>query len=281
MSGWAAGTGTERSSGPQRARLLATAARDTDASPVDVLSGPDVAAHVVRGGLQRGAGFLAINLLTGLTAIVLLRYLGVEDFGRYGTVMALLAIVQGVSDAGLVDDRVARAGSPLGRRGGASCSRTCWACGSCSRRPGSSPRSGFAAVAGYDATCSCSAPRSPGAGVLLAQRAGGDAPAAGGGDAERPPDSQRGACASCSCALGFLGLVVAGASLAALLQRPSSPPRSSSWLIDAAARSRRHRPRPRRAGRPTTTARARADVTLPLAVSGGPQRPLLPRSSWS
>jgi O-antigen/teichoic acid export membrane protein len=77
------------------------AARDTDASPADVLSGPDVAAHVVRGGLQRGAGFLAINLLTGVTAIVLLRHLGVEDFGRYGIVMALLAIVQGVSDAGL------------------------------------------------------------------------------------------------------------------------------------------------------------------------------------
>jgi O-antigen/teichoic acid export membrane protein len=77
------------------------AARDTDASPVDVLSGPDVASHVVRGGLQRAGGFVAINLLTGLTAIVLLRHLGVEDFGRYGIVMALLAIVQGVSDAGL------------------------------------------------------------------------------------------------------------------------------------------------------------------------------------
>jgi O-antigen/teichoic acid export membrane protein len=69
--------------------------------PADVLSGPDVAAHVMRGGMQRAAGFVAVNLLTALAAVLLLRHLGVPDFGRYGTVMALLAIVQGVSDAGL------------------------------------------------------------------------------------------------------------------------------------------------------------------------------------
>jgi O-antigen/teichoic acid export membrane protein len=34
-------------------------------------------------------------------AVLLLRHLGVDDFGRYGTVMALLGIVQGISDAGL------------------------------------------------------------------------------------------------------------------------------------------------------------------------------------
>ena len=34
-------------------------------------------------------------------AIVLLRYLGVDEFGRFGTVMALLALVQGLTDAGL------------------------------------------------------------------------------------------------------------------------------------------------------------------------------------
>jgi O-antigen/teichoic acid export membrane protein len=41
------------------------------------------------------------NLATILGAVVLLRYLGVEDFGRYGTVLALVGIVQGISDAGL------------------------------------------------------------------------------------------------------------------------------------------------------------------------------------
>jgi O-antigen/teichoic acid export membrane protein len=36
-----------------------------------------------------------------VTAALLLRYLGVEDFGRYATVMALVGIVAGVTDAGL------------------------------------------------------------------------------------------------------------------------------------------------------------------------------------
>jgi O-antigen/teichoic acid export membrane protein len=73
----------------------------TDGPPPDLLSGADVATHVVRGGLQRAGGFIAVNVLTALAAVLLLRHLGVDDFGRYGTVMALLAIVQGVSDAGL------------------------------------------------------------------------------------------------------------------------------------------------------------------------------------
>ncbi len=65
------------------------------------LGGDDVGARVVRGGAQRTAGFVLTNLLTAAGAILLLRHLGVEDFGRFGTVMALLAIVQGISDAGL------------------------------------------------------------------------------------------------------------------------------------------------------------------------------------
>jgi O-antigen/teichoic acid export membrane protein len=56
---------------------------------------------VVHGGLQRAIGFGAVNLITAAAAVLLLRHLGVASFGRYGTVMALLTIVQGVSDAGL------------------------------------------------------------------------------------------------------------------------------------------------------------------------------------
>jgi O-antigen/teichoic acid export membrane protein len=67
----------------------------------DSLSGPDVARQVVLGGVQRTAGFVVVNLLTLAAAVLLLRHLGVREFGRYGTVMALLTIVQGVSDAGL------------------------------------------------------------------------------------------------------------------------------------------------------------------------------------
>lgn len=67
----------------------------------DVLSGHDVGPRVMRGGVQRTAGFVAVNLITAIGAVLVLRHLGVEDFGRYGTVLALLAVVQGISDAGL------------------------------------------------------------------------------------------------------------------------------------------------------------------------------------
>src|SRR5918998_739757 len=61
----------------------------------------DVGSRVVKGGFQRSAGFIATNLLSVAGAVLLLRYLGLEDFGRFGVVMALVNIVYGVSDAGL------------------------------------------------------------------------------------------------------------------------------------------------------------------------------------
>ena len=67
----------------------------------DALSADDVGVRVVRGGVHRSLGFLLTNLLSVVGAVLLLRYFSVEDFGRYGTVMALVNIVYGVSDAGL------------------------------------------------------------------------------------------------------------------------------------------------------------------------------------
>jgi O-antigen/teichoic acid export membrane protein len=67
----------------------------------DVLSGPDIAGRVVRGGALRAIGFGVVNLLGIASSIVLLRHLGVSDFGRYGTVVALVAIASGLADAGL------------------------------------------------------------------------------------------------------------------------------------------------------------------------------------
>lgn len=66
-----------------------------------VLSGPDIASRVVRGGALRAMGFGVVNLLGILSSVVLLRHLGVSDFGRYGTVIALVAIASGLADAGL------------------------------------------------------------------------------------------------------------------------------------------------------------------------------------
>ena len=73
----------------------------TPGAEPDVLSGPDIADRVVRGGALRAIGFGVVNVLGVVSSVVLLRHLGVSDFGRYGTVIALVAIVSGLADAGL------------------------------------------------------------------------------------------------------------------------------------------------------------------------------------
>jgi O-antigen/teichoic acid export membrane protein len=66
-----------------------------------VLAGEDLASRVVRGGLLRAVAYTVVNLLGLASSVVLLRHLGVADFGRYGTVVALVAIATGLADAGL------------------------------------------------------------------------------------------------------------------------------------------------------------------------------------
>ena len=73
----------------------------TPEAGADILSGPDIAGRVVRGGALRAIGFGVVNLLGVASSVVLLRHLGVSDFGRYGTVIALVAIASGLADAGL------------------------------------------------------------------------------------------------------------------------------------------------------------------------------------
>jgi O-antigen/teichoic acid export membrane protein len=57
---------------------------------------------VIRGGSLRTAGYIAGTALAAVASVFLLRYLGVADFGRYVTVMSVLAIVTGVTDVGLM-----------------------------------------------------------------------------------------------------------------------------------------------------------------------------------
>lgn len=67
----------------------------------DILRTPAAGGRLIRGSIVRAAGY-AVSLLLGVgTAVLLLRYLSVDDFGRYATVMALIGIVAGVTDAGL------------------------------------------------------------------------------------------------------------------------------------------------------------------------------------
>jgi len=77
------------------------ASAETPTNDIDVLSGEDVSQRVVRGGAVRFAGFGVVNLLGVVSAVILLRALGVSDFGRYGAVMALVAIAGGFADAGM------------------------------------------------------------------------------------------------------------------------------------------------------------------------------------
>lgn len=62
---------------------------------------PDAGAKAIHGGIIRGTGYAAGVALTAAASVLLLRYLGVVEFGRYVTVMSLIAVVSGITDAGL------------------------------------------------------------------------------------------------------------------------------------------------------------------------------------
>lgn len=55
----------------------------------------------IRGGILRVSGYVLGLLLSAISSILLLRYLGVVDFGRFTSVIALTAIMAGLTDAGL------------------------------------------------------------------------------------------------------------------------------------------------------------------------------------
>jgi O-antigen/teichoic acid export membrane protein len=67
----------------------------------DVLQSPEAGALVIRGGAVRALGYGFGVFLTAVASVFLLRYLGVVEFGRYVTVLSLISIVSGVTDAGL------------------------------------------------------------------------------------------------------------------------------------------------------------------------------------
>ena len=49
----------------------------------DVLADSTAGAKAIRGGALRVVGYGAGMVLTAVTSVALLRYLGVDDFGRY------------------------------------------------------------------------------------------------------------------------------------------------------------------------------------------------------
>src|SRR5215211_3503900 len=73
----------------------------TAVAPPDILDTRQAGPAAIRGGVLRVAGYGAGVLLSVLSAALLFRHLGVDDGGRYVTVMSLTLIAGGVVDFGL------------------------------------------------------------------------------------------------------------------------------------------------------------------------------------
>jgi O-antigen/teichoic acid export membrane protein len=67
----------------------------------DLLDSPDAGPAAIRGGAVRVVGYGAGVAMTALSAALLFRHLGVDEGGRYVTVIALVSIAAGLTDAGL------------------------------------------------------------------------------------------------------------------------------------------------------------------------------------
>lgn len=68
-----------------------------------MLDSPAAGLLIVRGGALRGGAYLFGVLLSILTVPLMARHLGVEDYGRFVTVISLIAIVGAFTDAGLTN----------------------------------------------------------------------------------------------------------------------------------------------------------------------------------
>jgi O-antigen/teichoic acid export membrane protein len=80
------------------------AARGSEGSdPTHVLDLPTAGARVIRGTLLRILAYGAGVLLGIVAAALLTRHLGAADFGRYITVVSVIAVAAGLSDAGLLN----------------------------------------------------------------------------------------------------------------------------------------------------------------------------------
>src|SRR5438874_12643061 len=71
------------------------------ASPTDDLATSHGSALAIRGGALRVAGYAGGVLASLGAAAVLVRHLGIPGFGRFITVTSLIALVGGVTEAGI------------------------------------------------------------------------------------------------------------------------------------------------------------------------------------
>lgn len=71
------------------------------ADELDLLDTPTAGSMAIRGGVLRVVGYVVGVLLSVASVPLLIRHLGVADYGRYVTVISLVTIVQGITDVGL------------------------------------------------------------------------------------------------------------------------------------------------------------------------------------
>jgi O-antigen/teichoic acid export membrane protein len=68
----------------------------------DLVDSSAAGPKALRGSALRGGGYAVTIALSLVSAPLLIRHLGIAEFGRYTTVLAVVAIVSGLTDAGLV-----------------------------------------------------------------------------------------------------------------------------------------------------------------------------------
>lgn len=79
----------------------ATSGRQPVPDDYAILDSADAGGMAIRGGAMRTGAFAGSLLLALLTAPLLVRHLGDADFGRYSSVLAVVAIVAGLTEGGV------------------------------------------------------------------------------------------------------------------------------------------------------------------------------------
>ena len=98
-------TASEAPAGPDGVERPALAPPPAAGSPsgTDVLDTARAGPVVIRGGALRAGGYVLGIALTVASTPLLIRHLGVADYGRYLTVVSLIFIVAGLTEAGLTN----------------------------------------------------------------------------------------------------------------------------------------------------------------------------------
>jgi O-antigen/teichoic acid export membrane protein len=67
----------------------------------DILDSREAGPRIIRGGVVRGVGHVVNNLIALLGIVLVTRYLGVSEFGRFQTIISLITVVATITDAGM------------------------------------------------------------------------------------------------------------------------------------------------------------------------------------